>query len=263
MLERGSFNVTGLINWLENKRKINVWGLFQELNNYLESYSDSPDPWSFIHYLINPNYAYAADGTSRYWMYHGSIGGTSGSYAQQTELAKNNIWLLLNGSFWDSLNPSKQYWSNYEINPMNTLPGQIYLKLREMELKQIQDGKTGANLTFNLFQMFYNLGIKPEDWLKLIEQQGILPFELLGVIDTMNYNKLFAEARENQRKTRMKINGTFVFEVWNFKLSDTVYHSGNFIPYEIAPSDFTANEQLRYFWNVTGFSTSSGTLSFV
>jgi hypothetical protein len=260
-LEKGSFNFTGFVNWLENTRKVNVWGLFEEMNNYHESYSDSPDPYGFLHYMMNPNYVYAPNGNSRGWMYHGSIGGTTGTIEQQTERARDYIWLLINGSYWDELGfLGKNYWKNVETSPLNTLPGIIFMKLREMELGQINDGKTGKNLTFNVFQMMQNLGIKPEEWLLAIEAQGVLPFELLAVVDSLNYNKLFQDARDTNKKTRMKINGTFGFEISNFKLA-TGFHSGKLISYEVAPSDFYANNQLENFWNVREFSTTSGTLA--
>ena len=111
--------------------------------------------------------------------------------------------------------------------------------------------------------MLNSMGVKPEEWLQIIEQQGVLPFELLAVLEPMNYEKMFAEARENQRKTRMKVNGSFVFEVWNFRLADTGFHQNNIIPYEVDPSDFRADDNLRNFWNVKDFSVSSGTISFV
>ncbi len=263
-LEQGTFNITGFINVLENFRKVNVWGLFQEMNNYMGTHDQSPDAWGFIHYLMNPNYNYAPDGTSRIWMYHNGVGGTTGTIQQKTEAARNTFWLLFNGSWWDNItNGEKKYWQNYQTNPLETLPGLMFLRFRQMELEQISQGKSGANLTFNIFQMLYSLGVNPEEWLKLIEQQGVIPFEVLGVIDQLNYTKLFSEARDLNKKTRIKINGTFGFEIMNFKLADTGFFINNVISYEIGPDDYWANDQLRYFWEIREYSTSAGTLSFV
>ena len=263
-LEQGTFNVTGFINTLESTRKVNVWGLFEEMNNYLETHDKSPDPWGFIHYLMNPNYAYASDGTSRVWMYHSGVGGTTDTIEQQTENARDVFWLLFNGTWWDNITDGeKSYWVNHETMPLDTLPGRIFLRLRQLELEQISQGKSGKDLTFNIFQMLYNLGVNPEEWLKLIEQQGVIPFEIIGVIDPLNYTKLFAEARDFNKKTRIKINGTFGFEIMNFKLADTGYFINNVIQYEIGPDNYWATDQLRYFWEITEFTTSAGTLSFV
>jgi hypothetical protein len=263
-LELGTFNITGFVNLLENTRKVNVWGLFQEMNNYFGTYDQSPDAWGFINYLMNPNYNYAPDGTSRIWMYHNGVGGTTGTIAQRTEAARDTFWLLFNGTWWDNVtNGQKGYWANYQTKPLETLPGLMFLRFRQMELEQISQGKSGANLTFNIFQMLYSLGVNPEEWLKLIEQKGIIPFEVLGVIDQLNYTKLFAEARDQNKKTRIKINGTFGFEIMNFKLADTGFFINNVIRYEIGPDDYWATDQLRYFWEIREFSTTTGTLSFV
>ena len=264
VLAKGSFNITGFVNTLENTRKTNVWGLFQEMNNYCGDSSQSPSPWGFIDYLMTPNYAFAGDGTSRIWMYHDGVGAKSGNVQQDTINSRDAFWLLFNGSWWDQISGGDAgYWDQYETNPLDTLPGLIFLRLRQMELEQINDGKTGKDVTFNTFQLLYNLGVKPDEWLKLIEQQGILPFEVIGVFDSLNYTKLFTESRDLNKKTRIKINGTFGFEIADFKLSDYGFFIDNQIAYEIGPDDYYANNQLRYFWEIQEYSISSGTLVFV
>ena len=137
----------------------------------------------------------------------------------------------------------------------------IFLRIRELEREQMTLGKEGEELTFNIFQMMSNMGVKPEDWISELERRGVKPFELLGIVDELNYTRIFRDARVEGTSTRMKIEGSFGFQISGLHLTDPFFHTGNDISYEIAPERFYADTNLANFWNVRGFSQAAGTFA--
>ena len=172
--------------------------------------------------------------------------------------SRNNFWNMCNGSWWAENGGIASYW-NTEV-PLDTLAGLIFNRLREMEIQQKIDGKQRAELTYNLFQMLIELKVLPDDWLLQIETLGVLPFELLGVYSVLNFTQILRNAAELQKKTKMKVNGTLLFQINGMDLFDFA-HTGNIIQYALLPSDITAAYHLLTFIDPYEYSTEDGTFA--
>jgi hypothetical protein len=253
MLDNATFNATGLFNWFQNVKGAKPYGLMYELNTWdTVPGTDSPNAQDMFYYIQNPNYVLQPDGGVSF-IFHNGIGGSG-----QTDntVAKDNFWNLFNGSWWSQNGGESKYWDT--SSPWDTLPGLIFDRLIELEKEQIALGKEGSNVTYNYFQMMINLGVIPEDWVDSIENQGILPLELIAVYDSLNFTKLFREARENDKKTRIKINGTFRIVVYNLPLYD-VNHKGNTLNYTINPTEYDVKTYMPNFIDPYRYSSINGT----
>jgi hypothetical protein len=246
----GTFNATGFVNWYENVMNMEPMKLFYEMNNLDGNYGESPNPLHLLYYSQNPNFIIRPDGSPGF-IFHGSIGGTN------DDLAKAAFWNLFNGSWWDETLGTSDQWDI--SNPRDTLPGRLFQRIRQLEVTQINEGKSSVNLTYNFFQMLMNLGIKPEEWLNAVEQSGVIPMRLFGTVESLNLTKQLETAKLLDKKTKLKLNGTFSLVIYGLDLN--IYGSPYALSYAIDPTDYTMDYHLLNFFEQNRFSTAAGTWS--
>jgi hypothetical protein len=165
--------------------------------------------------------------------------------------------------FWNTgeLDDTVSY--SYDLGDMNnngiinTLPYIILNRLNISAIQQYNNGKRGAELTYNLFQFLLDLYVVPEDWINSIQARGILPFQVLAWYDALNIQNLLSVAGNQQKKTKVTISGNFYININGLDLNQE--HSNNLMYYNVNPSDYTAKENLAYFFITDRFSTAQGT----
>jgi hypothetical protein len=251
VLQNGTFNSTGYYNWMETKKKVDVFKLMYELNNWpsISAGTGSPDPMSIFYYMQNPNSYMQADGAIGY-IYHPGIGGFNAA------LSKDNFWKFLNGSWWYDITEDDSYWNTED--PWNTLPGRLFNYLYELEMQQYQSGLRGKNLTYNFFQMLINMGVLPDDFINELQSRDQKPFELLAIYPQTNMTYQLEQAKN--KKTKFTINGTFRISVYNYQLYD-INHDYK-LTYLIPTSDYTVDTHLKNFFIPSKYYSGAGTYSY-
>jgi hypothetical protein len=243
MLTNGTFNVTGMFNWLGHVYKADPYQLFYQLNNYpgLTAGTGSPDPMAIFYMMQNTNYIQQGDG-SQQWIYHHALGSDA-------------FWKFFNGSWWADFANMPEYWDT--TNPWNTLPGRLFSYTNSLMLGQIQSGSHGRNESFNFFQMLINLGVLPEDWVTELQNENIKPFEMMAIYPVMNFTQLFTDAKNANKSTSIMVNGSFVLKMNDLNFYDLTHTYQ--INYFLAPSPYTVTDNLPYFLVPSRYYTAAGT----
>jgi hypothetical protein len=142
---------------------------------------------------------------------------------------------------------------------LQTLPYIILNRLNISAIQQYNDGKRGAELSYNLFQFLLDLYVVPEDWINAFQNEGLYPFEILAVYDSLNIERLLREAANNNKKTTITVSGSFRMNVNGLELYYDNFHEQNYLIYNIDPSTFTAATNLAGLFETYRYSTAQGT----